>query len=193
MAVKAIRLGAWLAAVVVLSACNSGGVSTDGKSASRQIADYDSASSQATTDPQCSLPVSERQGGWFCAGDSPTARHRWRSVAYKTAASHVSRRDHLSSVTYVVRRSPATTSSTGATCGSGAAVHVRLIGRFPDAVNTGPLIMGHPTRRAVRAIDITAEAASGRVCLYGTTTGHVRALAGGTQLVLVHHARHGLD
>jgi hypothetical protein len=79
-------------------------------------------------------------------------------------------------------------SNTGSPCTSGRELQIKLIGTFPRAVTTGT---GGPTASpasspAVRAMLITADAASGRACLIRVQTGDSasQSLPGGVTLSL---------
>jgi len=71
--------------------------------------------------------------------------------------------------------------NTGEACDSGRLLRVRLIGTFPHIVTTGdPGASADET--VVRAVLLTADAKSGRVCLVGVRTGHVEPAPGATVL-----------
>ena len=75
--------------------------------------------------------------------------------------------------------------NTGYPCTSGRELQIKLIGTFPHAVTTGGGPTGSPTSdSAVRAMIITADAASGRACLIRVQTGDgaKEPLTGGTTL-----------
>ncbi|MHB0928543.1 MAG: hypothetical protein ACYC3W_06435 [Candidatus Nanopelagicales bacterium] len=76
-------------------------------------------------------------------------------------------------------------SNLGYACTSGHVLHIRLIGTFPHIVTTGPGPWADPAGDyQVRAIDITADARSGRACQLGVRTGKVAPEIGGVRLFI---------
>ena len=76
-------------------------------------------------------------------------------------------------------------SNLGYACTSGRVLRVRLIGTFPHIVTTGPGPWADPAGDyQVRAIDITADARSGRACQLGVRTGKVAPEIGGVRLFI---------
>lgn len=91
----------------------------------------------------------------------------------------------VSSASAIARAGTTEDTNTGYSCTSGRELQVKLIGTFPHVVTTG----GGPTGSAasdstVRAMLITADAASGRACLIAVQTGDgaKEPLPGGTTL-----------
>lgn len=92
----------------------------------------------------------------------------------------------VSSASAIARSGTTEESNTGYPCTSGRELQIKLIGTFPHAVTTGA---GGPTGSpasdsTVRAMIITADAASGRACLISVQTGNgaVAPLPGGMAL-----------
>ena len=79
----------------------------------------------------------------------------------------------VSSASAIARSGTTEDSNTGYPCTSGRELQIKLIGTFPHTVTTGT---GGPTGSpasdsTVRAMIITADAASGRACLIAVQTG----------------------
>ena len=91
----------------------------------------------------------------------------------------------VSSATFVVRSGTVTESNVGHSCTSGRLIEVKLIGDFPHIVTTGhPVRVGQDGDFTVTALDITADAADGKVCLKGVQTGVVEPASGAVEIPL---------
>ncbi len=78
-------------------------------------------------------------------------------------------------------------SNLGYACTSSHVLHIRLIGTFPHIVTTGPgpwkPRSADPSADCtVRAVDITADAKTGRACQLGVRTGKVLPEMGSVRL-----------
>jgi len=76
----------------------------------------------------------------------------------------------LTSATVTVAQDTVEQPNIGATCDSGRLLRLLLIGTFPRITTTGG---PHASATDVGAVDLTADAESGAVCLVGVTTGQV--------------------
>ena len=105
-----------------------------------------------------------------------------RDRAYETI---VKERALVSSVTVTAGTGTVTESNVGYACTSGRLLHVLLIGTFPAIVNTG-LASTPGSKRggdvAVSAVEVTADAKSGRTCLFGVRYGTVTPEPGSVSL-----------
>ena len=72
----------------------------------------------------------------------------------------------------------------GYPCTSGRLLQIKLIGDFPHTVTTGlPMIPGAPTPDfTVHAVNLTADAKTGRPCLISVQTGEVAPASGAESL-----------
>lgn len=83
--------------------------------------------------------------------------------------------DVLTSATVTASYGTVTDSNVGYPCMSGRLLHIKLIGDFPHTVTTGHAVKpGDPMPDfTVHAVDLTADAKTGRVCLVSVQTGKV--------------------
>lgn len=91
----------------------------------------------------------------------------------------------VSSASAIARAGTTEDTNTGYPCTSGRELQIKLIGTFPHTVTTGGGPTGSPASEStVRAMIITADAASGRACLIRVQTGDgaKEPLPGGTTL-----------
>lgn len=90
----------------------------------------------------------------------------------------------LTSATVTAGYGQVTDSNIGHPCLSGRLLHIKLIGDFPHIVTTGhPVQPGAPIPDfAVRAVDLTADAKTGRRCLVRVQTGNVAPAPGAVSL-----------
>lgn len=90
----------------------------------------------------------------------------------------------LTSATVTAGYGQVTDSNIGHPCLSGRLLHIRLIGDFLHVVTTGhPVQPGAPIPDfAVRAVDLTADAKTGRLCLVRVQTGNVAPAPGAISL-----------
>ena len=93
----------------------------------------------------------------------------------------------IDSASFTVSDGTVNESNTGHVCDSGRLLRIRLIGEFPHIVTTGiyPL-EGTETAQdtTVRAVLLTADYQTGKVCLVGVGTGEVAPAPGATVLAL---------
>lgn len=81
----------------------------------------------------------------------------------------------LTSATVTVGYGTVFDSNVGYPCTSGRLLHIKLIGEFPH-ITTGGLAVQpgtQPPDLTVRAVNLTADAKTGRLCLIGVQTGNV--------------------
>ena len=112
--------------------------------------------------------------------DSETA------LAVSTAKAFIRREDaSVTSATATAADGNITEPNTAGQCLSGRLLHIRLIGTFPKIVTTGhPIDPGSTEDFTVRAVDITADAATGSVCVLAVKTGDVAPAPDATPLHL---------
>lgn len=91
----------------------------------------------------------------------------------------------LSSATITVGNGKVFDSNIGYPCTSGQLLHIKLIGNFPHIV-VSPLAQVQPRAAAsdatVHAVNLTADAKTGRPCLIGVQTGKVAPEPGAESL-----------
>lgn len=105
-----------------------------------------------------------------------------RSIAKDEARAEAA---DIASATFVARDGTVTDSNVGHPCTSGRLIEVKLIGSFPHIGTTGhPLEAGEHEDFTVTALNITADAASGNVCLKGVQTGEVEPEPGAVEIPL---------
>lgn len=127
----------------------------------------------------------------------PAARERSKtslsqndiSVAEAVARQAIAdERASVSSASVSVRPGRVLGGNTGHPCTSGRELQIRLIGKFPLTMTTGPeFSRGSPSpdSTTVQAVNITADAESGNACLVSVQTGEfgeAKALPGGVTL-----------
>jgi hypothetical protein len=132
--------------------------------------------------PSHSTPPAASDGGGTSLSQDEVVRAEAaaRQVASDQGAS-------VSSASVIARPGPAEGSNTGHPCTAGRELEILLIGRFPHTVATGhPVAPESPTPDfTVRAMGITADAETGRVCRTGVQTaehGVIKRTAGSTTL-----------
>lgn len=108
------------------------------------------------------------------------------ALAVSSAKGFISRENaSVTSATAITAQGTVSDSNTSGQCLSGRLLRIRLIGTFPKIVTTGlPLETGAPQDFTVRAVDLTADATTGSVCLIAVQTGHVTPRPGATPLHL---------
>lgn len=101
--------------------------------------------------------------------DSETA------VAVSTAKAFIRREDaSVASATATAADGNITEPNAKGQCLSGRLLHIRLIGTFPKIVTSGhPIDPDSTADFTVRAVDLTADAATGSVCVLAVKTGDV--------------------
>ncbi|OIQ72557.1 hypothetical protein GALL_458150 [mine drainage metagenome] len=92
--------------------------------------------------------------------------------------------DVLTSATVTASYGTVTDSNIGYPCMSGRLLHINLIGDFPHTVTDGHAVKpGDPMPDfTVHAVDLTADAKTGRVCLVSVQTGKVAPEPGAVSL-----------
>lgn len=90
----------------------------------------------------------------------------------------------LTSATVSVGYGKVFDSNVGYPCTSGQLLHIKLIGNFPHTVTTGhPVKPGAPVSDVtVHAVNLTADAKTGRLCLIGVQTGKLAPESGAESL-----------
>lgn len=118
-------------------------------------------------------------------GDSPLTDSE-TALAEHAAQAFVRRQDaSITSATATAEEGTIAEPNTTGQCLSGRLLHIQLIGTFPKIVTTGyPVEAGSEEDLTVRAVDITADASSGSVCVITARTGNVAPNPAATPLEL---------
>lgn len=108
--------------------------------------------------------------------------------AVAAARLEISKEDaKVTSASAFVSTGVVTDSNTGAECLSGRLLHVKLIGSFAHITVSPPGLPAGSNRTVdttVQAVNLTVDAASGRMCLITVQTGKVQREPGATVLDL---------
>lgn len=97
------------------------------------------------------------------------------ALAVSIAQAFIEREDaSVTSGTATAADGTVTEPNASGQCMSGRLLHVQLIGKFPKIVTTGhPIGPDSPEDFTVRAVELTADPATGSVCLVAVKTGEV--------------------